>query len=293
MRARSSLKRGEASVRKGSVARSKSRSEKEPINKPRAIAMGAAALVCLAIAWPQLKLLVSDSAAENMTYMDASSIPWNATPAPASAEMQTFDAEQMAQMGLPGMMPVEDLTVPERDGPEMHVTDMLEDEKPPEPKIVIQASADGDLAIALRLRWSQFESGDRVLARVRFTNHSLRTVYRPAAGEPDPGFAVVVEDADGNEVRRVVEASKGDQLPRRMARIDSATEVEFPVTIVAEDETPLPPGKYTAYAELRADPKLGRLGLPTWTAPKGPIRSESVALTVTAKAEKAPEKSDK
>jgi hypothetical protein len=173
----------------------------------------------------------------------------------------------------------------ERTGPEMHVTDNLEEEAAP-PKVVIETSADGDLGIALRLRWPQFEAGDRVLAKVRFTNHSLRTVFLPAAGEPDQGFAVVVEDGDGREVRRVVEAAKGDQLPRRMARIDSATEVDFPVTIIAEEEAPLAPGTYTVYAELRPDPRLVRVGLPLWTAPKGPIRSASVQFVVAAKTAK-------
>jgi hypothetical protein len=208
-----------------------------------------------------------------MTYVDAGSIPWDSTPAAASAAP--------AESG-----PLEEkVMVSARSGPELHVTDMVEEE-PEAPKVVIETSADGDIALTMKLRWPQFESGDRVLARVKFTNHSLRTIYLPAAGEPDSGFAVVVEDADGNEVRRIVETAKGDQLPRRVAKIESATETEFPVTIVAEDEAPLAPGKYTAYAELRPDPRLVRLGLPLWTAPKGPVHSEPVAFTVTARAAK-------
>jgi hypothetical protein len=261
------------------VARSGSRSDTHrAVNRPRAIAIGAVGLVCLCIAWPQIKLMLSDSAAEKMAYVDASQIPWDSTPAPPSPDAPPAE-------GVPGM-PGDILAAGERTGPEVHVTDMVEEEEPPPAKPVIETSADGDIALSMKLRWPQFEAGDRVLAKVKFTNHSLRTVYLPDAGEPDQGFAVVVEDGDGREVRRIVETAKGDQLPRRMAKIDSATEVEFPVTIVAEDETPLAPGTYTAYAELRPDPRLARLGLPLWTAPKGPIRSASVQLVVTAKAAK-------
>ena len=259
------------------MARSRSRSENyREINRPRAIAIGAAGLVCLGIAWPHLKEFLSDSAAEKMNYVDASLIPWDATPAPPDPDAVPAD------LG-PGVDAMN--AAAERTGPEVHVTDMLEEEVAP-PKVVIETSADGDLAVSMRLRWPQFETGERVLAKVKFTNHSLRTVFLPAAGEPDQGFAVVVEDGEGREVRRVVEAAKGDQLPRRMARIESATEVEFPVTIIAEDETALAPGTYTVYAELRPDPRLARVGLPVWTAPKGPIRSASVQFVIAAKTAK-------
>jgi hypothetical protein len=239
---------------------------------------GAAVLVCLCIAWPFVKSLFDESPTEKMAYVDASLIPWDSTPAPADPNAPP--AEAGAGTGAEAIG-----AAAERTGPEIHVTDMLEEEAAPA-KVVIATSADGDLAVSMRLRWPQFETGDRVLAKVKFTNHSLRTVFLPAAGEPDQGFAVVVEDAEGREVRRVVEAAKGDQLPRRMAKIESATEVEYPVTIIAEDEAPLAPGTYTAYAELRPDPRLARVGLPLWKAPKGPIRSASVQFVVAAKVAK-------
>ena len=44
----------------------------------------------------------------------------------------------------------------------------------------------------------------------------------------------------------------------------------------------VPPGDYTVAVEMRADPTLQRLGLPTWSAPKGPIRSAAVPLVVAA-----------
>jgi len=277
MASRRSLKQGEARVRKRSVARSASRSDNSGgSNRPRAIAAGAAVLVCLCVAWPFVKPFFEDSAAEKMAYVDASLIPWDSTPAPPGPDAPPVDLAA----GANAMN-----AAAERTGPEIHVTDMLEDEVAPA-KVVIETSADGDLAVSMRLRWPQFESGDRVLAKVRFTNHSLRTVFLPAAGEPDQGFAVVVEDSEGREVRRVVEAAKGDQLPRRMAKIESATEVEYPVTIIAEDETPLAPGTYTVYAELRPDPRLVRVGLPLWTAPKGPIHSASAQFVVTEKTTK-------
>ena len=234
-----------------------------------AIAVVAAFALCLAA--PQIIPLFTDSSAENMSYLDASLIPWDGTPAPASPDAPPGEGS-----------PDDAITVAERTGPEVHVTDMVEDEVVA-PKVVIETSADRDIALSMKLRWPQFETGDRVLAKVKFTNHSLRTVYVPDAGEPDMGFAVVVEDSDGREVRRVVEAARADQLPRRMARIAPATAVDFPVTIVAEDEAPLAPGTYTAYAELKPDPRLARVGLPLWTAPKGPIRSASVPLVVAAK----------
>jgi hypothetical protein len=92
-----------------------------------------------------------------------------------------------------------------------------------------------------------------------------------------------VQAADGDEVRRVVETTKNGQFPRRVAKLAAGMEAEFPIVVVAEDESPLAPGTYTAYAELRPDPRLARLGLPLWTAPKGPVRSEAVTFTVTAK----------
>jgi hypothetical protein len=151
----------------------------------------------------------------------------------------------------------------------------------PAPVRVVATSKDGDLAVSIKLRWARFETGDRVLAKATFTNHSLREVWLPAAGEPSQGLAVVVRDAQGEEVRRVVEAPKGDQLPRSMAKLAAGASIEVPIVVVAEGESPLAPGTYSAHAELRPDPRLARLGLPLWTAPHGPLRSETVALVVT------------
>lgn len=152
-------------------------------------------------------------------------------------------------------------------------------EKPPV-NAVIETSPDGDLSLAMKFRWSEFEVGDRVLAKVKFSNHSEHTIYVPAAGEANPGLAIVVEDAEGNEVRRVVESAKNDQLPRRLARIPAGTEVSIPVTLIDENETPLEPGTYSAHVEMKADPRLVRLGVAVWTAPKGTVLSEPVPLVV-------------
>lgn len=152
-------------------------------------------------------------------------------------------------------------------------------------KTPVETSKDGDLAVAVKLRWQEYEAGDRILASVKYSNHTLKAVHVPAAGEPNPGLAIVVEDASGNEVRRVVESGKSDQLPRRLVKIESGYESEVRAVVLAEDETPLPPGTYSLYVELRPDPLLARLGLPVWTAPKGSVRSEPVPLTITAKAQ--------
>jgi hypothetical protein len=152
-------------------------------------------------------------------------------------------------------------------------------------KPTVETSQDGDLGASLKFRWSQFESGDRILAKVKFSNHSLAAMHIPASGEPNTGLAVVVEDADGKEVRRIVEAGKEQQLPRRLIKLMPGFETENSVVLVAEDEKPLAPGTYNVYVEMRADPILQRLGLSVWKAPKGPVRSEPVPLVVTARAQ--------
>jgi hypothetical protein len=119
---------------------------------------------------------------------------------------------------------------------------------------------------------------------VRFVNTSLRAFELPAAGEPHPTLALVVLDAEGNEVRRVVESGP-DPYPRRTASIPSAGAFELPVAVVSSGDRPLPPGAYTVYAEIRRDPTWARLGIPMWTAPNGPVRSSQVDLRVSAKPE--------
>jgi hypothetical protein len=147
----------------------------------------------------------------------------------------------------------------------------------PKPVVVEEA---GDLDVSLTFRWPEFESGDRVLAKVRYTNHGKSAVYVPAAGEPNQTLAVAIEDSEGNEVRRIVEAGDGEALPRRLVRVDSGTTVDVPVTIVDENEKPLPPGAYTARVQMKADPRLARLGMPMWSAPHGPICSDAVPLVI-------------
>jgi hypothetical protein len=149
----------------------------------------------------------------------------------------------------------------------------------------VEATKDGDLGASLKFRWSEYETGDRIQAKVKFANRSMSPVHVPASGEPNPGLALVVEDADGNEVRRIVEAAKEQQLPRRLVKLMPGFETEVTVVLVAEDEKPLPPGTYSVYPELRADPMLHRLGLPVWKAPKGPVRGEPVPLVITARAQ--------
>jgi hypothetical protein len=155
---------------------------------------------------------------------------------------------------------------------------------PQAPKPTVETSETGEIEPVVKLRWSQFESGDRILATVKFANRSKKDVFLPASGEPNPGLAMVVVSSEGDEVRRVVESGKGDQLPRRLVKLASGFEIEIPLVVVAEDETPLPPGTYSIFAELRPDPRFVRLGLPVWKAAHGSVRSAKVPLVVTPKA---------
>jgi hypothetical protein len=159
-----------------------------------------------------------------------------------------------------------------------------EEEAPPTP--VLETSADGDVDASIKMRFATVETGDRVQATIKLGNRSKTDFYLPGPGEPNPMLAVVVQDAEGAEVRHVVETSKGGQLPRRVAKLASGFEIEIPILVVGEDETPLAPGTYTAYAEFRPDPRLARLGLPIWSAPKGPVHSDTVTLVVTQKTPK-------
>lgn len=156
--------------------------------------------------------------------------------------------------------------------------------KPAAKPVVVEEA--GDLEVALAFRWPEFEAGDRVLAKVRYTNHGKSAVFVPAGGEPNQTLSIAIEDGEGNEVRRIVEAGDGEALPRRLVRVESGTTVDVPVTLVDENEKPLPPGTYAARVELKADPRLARLGMPTWSAPHGPVRSDPVPLVIKPAPEK-------
>jgi len=158
-----------------------------------------------------------------------------------------------------------------------------EDEAEPVAQPTLEKSKDGDVEATLKFRFAKVETGERVLAIVKLGNRSERDVWFPAAGEPNAGLAIVVQDAEGNEVRHVVEVAKGDQLPRRVAKLAAGFEIEIPILVVADGEAPLAPGTYSAYAELRPDAHLARTGLPLWTAPKGLVRSDAATLVVTPK----------
>jgi hypothetical protein len=67
--------------------------------------------------------------------------------------------------------------------------------------------------------------------------------------------------------------------------------VDVPVTLVDEGEKPLAPGTYNVHVEMKADPRLARLGMPTWSAPHGAVSSDPVPLVIkpAAAAPEAPE----
>lgn len=152
------------------------------------------------------------------------------------------------------------------------------------PAPVIATSAEGDLVLELKLRWSEVVSGSTLPAAVRCVNTGLKPFELPAPGEPHPTLALVVLDAEGHEVRRVVETGP-DAYPRRTATVQSGSAMELPVRVLAGDDAALEPGTYTVYAEMRMDPAWSRLGIPLWTAPNGPVRSAQETLTITARPE--------
>jgi hypothetical protein len=245
--------------------RSRSESQGGKRSKRKALVVSGVVAICLALAIP-LYLpgappveIIPRTAGANM------SAPTTSSPAPTPVD--------------PKAGPVSTSRPPDRrkktgffDGPEKAPVNAA-----------IATSPDGDLALSMKLRWTEFETGDRVLAKVKFSNHSERSVFVPAAGEPNPGLAIVIEDAEGNEVRRVVESAKGDQFPRRLTRVAAGAEVSIPVTLIDENETTLEPGTYAAHVEMKADPRLVRLGVPVWMAPKGTVLSEPVPLVVKAR----------
>lgn len=146
---------------------------------------------------------------------------------------------------------------------------------------LIPTSADGDLVLDVKLRWQRVVTGSNLPATVRVGNGSTSPFQVPAAGEPHPTLALVVLDAEGHEVRRVVESGP-DPYPRRTALVKPGESVELQALVLSSDDDPLPPGEYTVYAEMRRDPAWTRLGLPMWTAPKGAARSLQEPLTVVA-----------
>jgi hypothetical protein len=186
----------------------------------------------------------------------------------------------------PYVAPPAAAAVEEDEAAEEHHAPKVEEEVEAPPTPVLETSPDGDVEATIKFRFAEVASGERVQATITLGNRSQRDVYLPAAGEPNHGLAVVVQDAEGAEVRNVVETAKGGQLPRRMTKLAAGCEIELPILVVADDETPLPPGTYTAYVELRPDARLPRLGLPLWTAPKGAVHSDTARLVVTAAPEK-------
>lgn len=154
--------------------------------------------------------------------------------------------------------------------------------KPAAPTETVPFSADGDLGIEVAVRFTEVPAGTSIPATVRFLNRSNHEIHIPAAGEAHPTLALVLIDAEGREVRRVVETG-ADPLPRRTRLLVPGAVVSLPQTLVGRNDEPLPPGRYALHAEFRADPAWARLGLPVWTAPNGSLRSDLVKLTITAK----------
>lgn len=157
------------------------------------------------------------------------------------------------------------------------VEDPAETAEPEEaPRVV---SEDGDLAVTLRLRWERVRQGQEIPATVRIENFTLQGFHLPADGESFPTLAVVVLDAEGNEVHRIVQAGD-DPLPRRTVLLQSGELVERSVAVLEAGEDTLPPGEYSAHVEFSTDRAWKRLGLPVWTAPNGRLKSSPVRFTV-------------
>jgi hypothetical protein len=143
---------------------------------------------------------------------------------------------------------------------------------------------DGDLVLEVKLRWPQAAAGTTLPATVHFTNSGESAFHLPAPGEPHPTLALIVLDAEGRVVRRIVETSS-NVYPQRTQLVGPAAAMELPVTVVAGDDQALQPGEYTVYAELRHDPVWDRLGLQMWREPQGVARSRQEPFTITAKTE--------
>ena len=230
------------------MAKKASQTEKRPIDRTRVkfAVAGAGMLACLAFAVPRM----FDAPSPEPLVARVAAVPAGPRPsAPQTAAPSAASATKAA----------------------------------PKPVVVEEA---GDLAVELAFRWPEVETGERIQAKVRYTNHGKNAVYVPAAGEPNQLLAIVIEDGESNEVRRVTEAGDGETLPRRLLRVDSGTTVDVPVMLVDEGEKPLPPGSYVVRVEMKADPRLARLGMPTWSAPNGPVASAAVPLVVKPASEK-------
>lgn len=150
------------------------------------------------------------------------------------------------------------------------------------PSETVSFSDGGDLGIEVTVRFAEVPTGTSIPATVRFLNRSNREIHIPAAGEAHPTLALVLIDADGREVRRVVETG-ADPLPRRTRLLAPGAVYSLPQTLVGRNDDPLAPGRYALHAEFRADPAWARLGLPVWAAPNGSLRSDLIKLTITAK----------
>ena len=146
----------------------------------------------------------------------------------------------------------------------------------------IPTSAEGDLVLEVKLRWQRVAAGSSLPATVRVGNASLQPFQVPAPGEPHPTLALVVLDAEGHEVRRVVEFGP-DPYPRRTSLVAPGAAVDLQALVLSSDDAPLPPGEYTVYAEMKRDPAWARLGMPMWKAPKGSVRSLQEPVTIVAR----------
>ncbi len=164
------------------------------------------------------------------------------------------------------------------DPADLVATEDLVDEPEVDPN-AIETAMDGDLAIAIHLDVPQLKAGQPLTAEIEYTNHSMDDLHLPAAGEPSGTRAVVVLDSEGMEVRRIVEKGQDPLLARTML-VATGTRASVPVTILAHGEEALAAGKYSAHVEFSADPLWRRLGVRTWTAPKGTIRSFPVFFDV-------------
>ncbi len=226
-------------------------------SRAQAVLIGAVVLIAAAIAIPQFVTWDNPNFDENA--VDLAEVEalarverkvQEAAPAAAAAEEQARQDEERLQRLRAGAMP----------------------------------SADGDLDVGLRLRWTEFPAGAPIRARVSVRNMSLEPIHVPAPGEAQPTLLLEILDAEGATVRRVVEQTP-DVLPHRTLRLEAGERAEMKVDVIVAGEDPLPPGEYRLVAEYTADPAWRRTGLPMWAAPAGPRRSDYVTFHVTAPSE--------
>jgi hypothetical protein len=132
----------------------------------------------------------------------------------------------------------------------------------------LRPHAGGDLDVSVALRFQRYPAGSAIRAEVSLLNVSLDPVFLPAPSEPQPTLTVLVLDAEGQTVRRVVEETP-DATPRRMRRLDSGETTTFRIDVITLDEEALPPGTYQLEASYESAKGWSRTGLPIWTAPQG------------------------